>query len=116
MQNVFNIHFVSNIPDNVREAFLAIINPGSKNFKHMTPAYLYIFLGSFFIYRFRKGDINRGDFGVLALGVYGLTMYISAFRNIEAAQFEMALQPEKILLFFLLERMYLSLKVKKFPG
>src|SRR5207244_1926761 len=37
----------------------------------------------------------------------GLGMYISAFRNIEAAQLEMALQPQKILLFFVFEEIYL---------
>jgi hypothetical protein len=34
--------------------------------------------------------------------MYGLVLYVLSFRNIQAAQFEMALQPEKILLFFLI--------------
>ncbi|HBR14774.1 MAG TPA: hypothetical protein DD723_04420 [Candidatus Omnitrophica bacterium] len=110
MQHVFNINMVSNTPASLGDAVLSMINPTSENFKYMTPAYLYVFTGGYFIYRIRQGRFDYEKLGILALAVYGFMMYVSAFRNIEAAQLEMALQPEKILLFFLMEEIYLYFK------
>jgi len=45
----------------------------------------------------------------MTVAFYGLIMYICAFRKLGAAQFEMALQPEKILLFFMLEHVLFTL-------
>jgi hypothetical protein len=50
---------------------------------------------------------------VITLGIYGFIMYNTGFRGIWAAQFEMALQPEKILLFFLLEVFLFAAIAKK---
>ncbi len=82
-------------------------------FQHMTPAFLYVVLVSYLIYKIWHRKMGATQFMVIALGVYGLVLYLSAFRNIEAAQFEMALQPEKILFFFLWEEAYLFLAAKK---
>ncbi|OGX38763.1 MAG: hypothetical protein A3C36_00815 [Omnitrophica WOR_2 bacterium RIFCSPHIGHO2_02_FULL_52_10] len=103
MQKVIDPHFVSVYPGNLTEAVVAMTNPGHTNFKHMTPAYLYIFIAVYLLLRLKKKALAREDLMVICLGVYGFIMYNTGFRGIWAAQFEMALQPEKILLFFMFE-------------
>ena len=49
----------------------------------------------------------------MSIAVYGLMLYAAGFRKIEFEHFEMALQPEKILLFFMLEEAYLRLWEKR---
>ena len=89
-----------------------LINPVSRHFKHLTPAYCFIFWLSYFIYRFRRREGGEIDRGVLCLFLYGLVMYLACFRNVTASAFEMALQPEKILYFLLLEKAFLFWKRK----
>lgn len=113
MQNVIDPHLVSVYPRNFSEAFAAMINPVHTNFKHMTPAYLYIIVLVYLICRLKKNVLDRNDIIILCLGIYGFIMYNTAFRGIWAAQFEMALQPEKILLFFLLEVLLIAAIKKK---
>lgn len=103
MQNVIDPHLVSIYPRNLVEAFAAMINPVHTNFKHMTPSYLYIFILGYLIFRYRSSKLSREDLILVCLGIYGFIMYNTGFRGIWAAQFEMALQPEKILLFFFAE-------------
>ena len=100
-------------PTSFQEIILAMINPGSKNFRHLTPAYMYIFLFGYLIYRLRSHRIDKVDLGVISFGVYGFLMYITSFRSLWGPQFEMALQPDKILFFFLLERFYFVLRDRK---
>ncbi|HOD12343.1 MAG TPA: hypothetical protein PLO93_03110 [Candidatus Omnitrophota bacterium] len=113
MQNVIDPHLVSVYPCNLTEAIAAMINPASKNFRHMTPSYLYLFLLGLLFYRAKTKKLTQVDVGLVCLGVYGIIMYNSSFRGIWAAQFEMALQPEKILFFFILEKIYLFLTTRK---
>ena len=103
MQKVIDPHFVSVYPSNFFEALVAMTNPVHTNFKHMTPSYLYIFILVYLFLRLRKRSFSREDLMVICLGIYGFIMYNTGFRGIWAAQFEMALQPEKVLLFFLME-------------
>lgn len=103
MQIVIDPHFVSEYPRNFIEALAAMLNPDHTNFKHMTPSYLYIIILVYLIVRARKNELSRTHLMIVCLGVYGFIMYNTGFRGIWAAQFEMALQPEKILLFYLLE-------------
>jgi len=114
LQDVFSIHFSSDTPRTFGEAVAAMINPANHNFKYMTPAYLYIIFAVFLFYRYRYADDKDRILymSVIPVFCYGLAMYILSFRNLEGAQFEMALQPEKILLFFLLEEIYFLLKEK----
>lgn len=114
MQKIFNVQFVDTIPDTPWEVFLVLINPAHKNFRHLTPAYLFIFLFIYLLSRVRKKQLNNTDACLVCLGMYGLIMYNAAFRLIWASQFEMALQPEKILLFFLLERAWVTLDAKQY--
>ena len=89
--------------------FLGGLIPESKFFKVMTPIYLYLFLGIYCVYRIRKKEVTPQLFSLMVVGFYGLILYICAFRMILGAHFEMALLPEKILLFFLLEQGYLKI-------
>jgi len=101
------------IPQNIWEAFLNTVNPASKNFRHMTPVYCYVFFTIYMIYTLRKKKIDILETSAIIIALYGLTCYVSAFRSIWTSQFEMALQPEKILLFFLLERVYFAFRQYK---
>ncbi len=112
-RHVINTHLVSTYPQNFSEAFRAMINPLSVNFRHMTPSYFYLVLLGYLVYRIRKRQIDTSDIGIVCLGCYGFIMYNTAFRSIWAAQFEMALQPEKVLFFFILERGYMLFLAKK---
>lgn len=99
MQIVIDPHVVSVYPRNFTEAFVAMINPLHTNFKHMTPSYLYIFVLVYLFIRLKRKAFSQEDLMIICLGIYGFIMYNTGFRGIWAAQFEMALQPEKILLF-----------------
>lgn len=107
MQKVIDPHLVSIYPRNFSEAFAAMINPVHTNFKHMTPSYLYIFILVYLVFRYRQRKISQEDLVLICLGIYGFIMYNTGFRGIWATQFEMALQPEKILLFFFVEMFFL---------
>lgn len=113
MQIVIDPHLVSIYPRNFPEAFVAMVNPSHTNFKHMTPSYLYIFIFIYLFMRLKQKVFSRGDLMIICLGVYGFIMYNTGFRGIWAAQFEMALQPEKILMFFLIEVFILAAIKKK---
>ncbi len=114
LNEVFRVHFLSDTPVTFSGAVTAMINPASHNFKYMTPAYLYIIFAVFLYFRYRYADNEKRVFYISVAPVffYGFAMYILSFRNLEGAQFEMALQPEKILLFFLMEEIYFLLKEK----
>ncbi len=113
MQIVIDPHQTSIYPHNFSEAAASMLNPASINFRQMTVAYLYLFLLGYLIMRWRKGRWGNTEVGLLSLGVFGFIMYNTAFRGIWASQFEMALMPEKILYFFLIEAFFLWLWVKK---
>lgn len=94
--------------------FLYSLIPGTQFFKFMTPFYLYIFLFVCLCYRIRERKYDWEIPSVITLAVYGLILFFASFRFIEGHHFEMALQPEKILLFFLIEKGYLALRERKF--
>ncbi|MBF0511232.1 MAG: hypothetical protein HQL13_02780 [Candidatus Omnitrophica bacterium] len=102
-------HISSENISSFQDAITAMINPNHALFSRMTPAYLYIFVLIFLMYQFIKKTCRLEHLCVLCLGLYGSLMYISAFRSICGPQFEMALQPSKILLFVLLEHFYFFL-------
>ncbi len=96
------------VPENAGEFLLALL-PGSPFFKFMTPVYFYLILFGYLIYRVKKNKLNWEIYPLVTIAVYGLILYAAAFRKIEGHHFEMALQPEKILFFFILEEIYLIL-------
>jgi len=112
MTKVFPDYFYEPHPRNFIEALLGM-NPLSDYFKHLTPAYCYLFFIFYMGIRSKRMPFQKTDFPIVIIFIYGLMMYILAFRKIGAAQFEMALQPEKIILFFMLEQVALFLIVWK---
>ncbi len=112
MAKVFPDYLFEDHPRTLIDA-LKGLNPTSKYFKHLTPGYCYLFFISLMAFKLKKKTFKEHDLGILAVCFYGFIMYIFAFRKIGAAQFEMALQPEKVLLFFMLDRMYTYFIEKK---
>ncbi|OGX38765.1 MAG: hypothetical protein A3C36_00825 [Omnitrophica WOR_2 bacterium RIFCSPHIGHO2_02_FULL_52_10] len=83
--------------------FLAAMVPGDPFFQSMTPVYFYILLFACFLYRTRKGMFNGQLSCLISVALYGVILYVTGFRRLDGHHFEMALQPEKILYFFILE-------------
>jgi len=90
--------------------FLYFLIPGTKFFRFMTPFYCHVTIFVYLCYRIRKNRLDWEIPALTILSVYGIILFFASFRMIEGHHFEMALQPEKILLFFLLERIYISLR------
>jgi len=63
--------------------------------------------------RFKKRKMDWRMPALVILALYGIILYAAAFRKIDGHHFEMALQPEKILLFFMIEEVYLFLQQYK---
>lgn len=112
MTKVFPDSAFRDHPSSLWEAILAM-GPWSKHFKHLTPAYCYIFVISYIAFKTKKKLLSKVDLSLVCVFFYGLILYIFAFRKLGSAAFEMALQPEKILLFFLLEVIFLILLEKR---
>lgn len=109
MEKVIDQHFVSTYPRTFIQSVLAMINPAAKNFRHLTPGYLYLIVLFVLLKRVHTKKFSVVDINLLCLGGYGIFMYVTCFRSLWASQFEMALQPEKILLFYVLEQVYFYL-------
>lgn len=100
MQKTF-VH-LDRIPNTVPVFLHAVFFPLDKSFFQMTPMYCYMF---FFINYFRRVFDKRAtavDQAALAVAVYGLLSFLTGFRNLWGSEYEMSLQPEKIVLFYLL--------------
>ncbi len=90
--------------------FMTAFYPGSRYFKYMTPAFCFMFFAGYLVWQIKKKRANSLHAFCFGLMVYGLVLYAAAFRKIEGHHFEMALQAEKFLLFFLFEEIYLYFK------
>lgn len=99
-------------PSNIGQFLWAMINMGGKNFRQITPFYCYVGFAGYLFYRKRKGKIDSLDYSVAVLSVYGLMLYFTAFRTLWQSVFEMALQPQKIILFYLLTRVIMQITAK----
>jgi hypothetical protein len=94
------------VPDTVSKFFHAIFFPLDKSFYQMTPMYCYMIFFSFYFWRVFNKKSTALDHAALAVAVYGLMLFLTGFRNLFASEYEMALQPEKIVLFFLLGQFF----------
>ena len=83
--------------------FLTAFWIGLQKFEYASPLFCYIFFAGYLVYRFFQKKLNRTDAFMAGLAVYGFILYAMAFRKIEGHHFEMALQAEKFLYFFLAE-------------
>ncbi len=100
------------VPENIFQALIAIVNPFNKNFRHLTPVYCFLVVACYLVYKFQNKNIKNQDIGIVLLATYFIIFFISAFRNIWSSNFEMLLQPEKILLFVMIERFYFFIKTR----
>ena len=64
--------------------------------------------------RKKKGMFDGQLSCLLSVALYGIILYITGFRRLDGHHFEMALQPEKVLYFFLLEEAYLLILSARF--
>ncbi len=110
LTRTFDQHAFADSPRNLFESLSGMVHPTSKNFRHLTPAYLYIFWAADMVRRLGGGRLRREDLALVCLGGYGCLIYQTAFRSIWGPQFEMALQPEKILLFYYAQEAYDALR------
>ncbi|HOD12345.1 MAG TPA: hypothetical protein PKO44_04555 [Candidatus Omnitrophota bacterium] len=101
-----------NHPESPGQFFAALV-PSSPYFKFMTPVYFYAAFLIYLFWRIRRKAFSDDIVGLVCLAVYGIILYIAAFRKIEGHHFEMALQPEKLLFFYLAQEIVLHLKAWK---
>ena len=90
------------VPDTFQKFLHAVFFPLDKSFYQMTPMYCYIFFFFFYSWRIFNKKVTALDQAALVVAVYGLISFLTGFRNLWAAEYEMSLQPEKIVLFYLL--------------
>jgi len=90
------------VPDTIAKLVHAVFVPGDINFHQMTPMYCYAGFLGYYAWRLNRREATVLDHAVLAVAVYGLMIFASGFRSLWASVFEMSLQPEKIVLFYLL--------------
>ncbi len=87
--------------------FLISLWPGSPYFKVLTPVFLFTAFVGYMVVRFRQRREHGLELALLtALGTYALILYSASFRAIWGHHFEMALQPEKLIYFYLIEILY----------
>ena len=105
------------IPDTIPRFLHAIFFPQDKSFYQMTPMYSYMFFFSLYFWRMANKKVAGLDHGALVVAVYGLVLFLTGFRNLWFVEYEMSLQPDKIVLFYLLGQLIVGLKQKltRFP-
>ena len=100
MQKTF-VH-LERIPNSVPVFLHAVFVPLDRSFFQMTPMYCYLFFFATYIRRVFNKKATAVDQAALAVAVYGLLSFFTGFRNLWGSEYEMSLQPEKIVLFYLL--------------
>lgn len=103
------------VPSNLFQALRAMIMPSNINFRQMTPAFCYMFFALYLYLRHRRKQLDATDWAVLGIAVYGFMIYLTGFRNLWASVFEMSLQPEKIVMFYLLARLLEAMGPRRIP-
>jgi 4-amino-4-deoxy-L-arabinose transferase-like glycosyltransferase len=89
-------------PDTVPKFLHAVFFPLDKSFYQMTPVYCYMSFFFLYFWRMFNKKVTALEQATLVVAVYGLILFLTGFRKIEFVEYEMSLQPEKIVLFFLL--------------
>ena len=83
--------------------FLLACFPGNQFFKYMSALWCYVFFTGFLAYKARQRQFTWVHAFLVGVMFYGLVLFAAAFRKIEGHHFEMALQAEKFIYFFLME-------------
>ncbi len=94
-------------PSSVLEVIWAMINPVHINFKHMTPMYCYLAAFVYLLQLKREGKLWERLF---CFSMFAFLLFVGSMRGLWGPAFESALQPEKVLLFILLERTWFWLR------
>ena len=97
------------VPSSIGQFFHALFIVKDKNFRQLTPVYCYVACAGYLFWRRWRGQLTWTDKAATIIALYGLTIYWTGFRNLWANVFEMALQPEKIILFYLWAQLILYL-------
>jgi hypothetical protein len=90
------------VPDTVPKFLHAIFFPQDKSFYQMTPMCCYASFFSLYFWRVFNKKVTALEQAALVVAVYGLILFLTGFRKIEFVEYEMSLQPDKIVLFYLL--------------
>jgi hypothetical protein len=101
------------VPENLGEVVNSLFVVTDKYFRQMTAVYCYAFFFVLWIVRLRQKKLSVLDWSALSVALYGLAIYVTGFRNLWSSVFEMSLQPEKIILFYLLVQVFLWMKEQK---
>ncbi len=97
------------VPSDLGQFLHAVFIVSDKNFRQLTPVYCYLAFAFYLFWRWRQAQMDWQDKAAGVIAMYGLTIYATGFRNLWSNVFEMALQPEKIVLFYLWAGLYLHL-------
>jgi hypothetical protein len=89
------------VPDTIPKFLHAIFFPQDKSFYQMTPMYCYMIFFSFYFWRVFNKKVTALEQAALVVAVYGLILFLTGFRKIQFVEYEMSLQPDKIILFYL---------------
>src|SRR5208283_4022311 len=105
---------IERVPDTLPKFLHAVFFPLDKSFFQMTPMYCFIIFFSFYFWRVFNKKVTALQQAALVVAVYGLMLFLTGFRNLWASQFEMSLQPEKIVLFYLLGQLIIWTQQESF--
>ncbi|MDE2214710.1 MAG: hypothetical protein KGJ61_06280 [Candidatus Omnitrophica bacterium] len=100
------------VPETVPEFLHAMFCPWDPSFYRVTPIYCFVFFFLFYFWRIVDKKATVLDHSALAVAVYGLVLFLTGFRLLGGPVFEMSLQPEKIVLFYLLEQLIVITEAK----
>ena len=98
------------IADTFPKFLHAVFFPLDKSFYKMTPMYCYFLFFTFYLWRMANKKVTALEQAAMAVAMYGLALFFTGFRNFYASEYEMSLQPEKILLFYLLAQCMIRFK------
>jgi hypothetical protein len=102
------------VPDTVPRILHAVFSPQDKSFYQMTPMYCYTFFFLLYFWRMFNKKITALDQAALVVAVYGLISFLAGFRNLWFAEYEMSLQPDKIILFYMLGQFIAQQRLARF--
>jgi hypothetical protein len=93
---------LDSIPNTIPKFLHALFFPKDRSFYQLTPMYCFMSFFSLYLWRMFNKRITALDQAALVVAVYGLILFLTGFRKIQFVEYEMALQPDKIILFYLL--------------
>ncbi|MCG8429830.1 MAG: hypothetical protein MJA29_01465 [Candidatus Omnitrophica bacterium] len=108
----FDILF-PDVPHNPFQAFRFLGKPFKPEFLYAMPLLVYIPLGLILCRNLLLRRMKASSFTVIAAGAYGAAMYLGGFRQINGPQLLVSLPFAFIMLFFMLERLFMRFKERQ---